>query len=83
MLPWYIWSQLNRKPLQACVMIGPPFFFFTSFLFIYMSCDHHVITYVTIVQVTYCPSDAIVLWPIVQVTLIVPVMSIILVTLLF
>ena len=25
------------------------------------TCDHHVITYVTIVQVTYCPCDAIVL----------------------
>ena len=57
--------------------------FFTFFLFTYMSCDHHVITSVTIVQVTYCPCDVIVLRPIVQVTLIVPVMSIVLVTLLF
>ena len=37
--------------------IGPPFLFLLYFLFTYMSCDHHVITSVTIVQVTYCPCD--------------------------
>ena len=54
------------------LQLNPHIFYFTFFLFTYMSCNHHVITYVTIVQVTYCPCDTIV-----------PVTSIVLVTLLF
>ena len=65
------------------LQMDPHFFFLLYFLSCNLSCDHHVIMSVTIVQVTYCPFDAIVLWPIVQVTFIVPVMFIVLVTLLF
>ena len=39
--------------MTSSVMIGPPFLFL---FFTYLSCDHHVVSYVT-----YCPSDAIVL----------------------
>ena len=64
-------------------MIGPPFLFFTFFLLSYVSCDHHTITSVTIVQVTYCPSDVHCFVTHCTGDTIVSVTSIVLVTLLF
>ena len=75
-------SHMCTPLMVLCYELKPPFSFL-YFLSCDLSCDHHVITYVTIVQVTYCPCDTIVLWPIVQVTLIVSVTTIVLITLLF
>ena len=47
---------------SKCYELAPIFLFFLLyFLSRDLSCDHHVITYVTTVQVTNCPCDAIVL----------------------
>ena len=54
---------VSHVHLNKCYEQVPIFFsfYFTFFHSCDLSCDHHVITPVTIVQVTYCPSDAIVL----------------------
>ena len=44
-----------------CYKPAPISFLLLYFLSRDLSCDHHVITSMTIVQVTYCPCDAIVL----------------------
>ena len=47
---WALW-------LPLCYNWTPISLLFTFCLFTYMSCDHHVITSMTIVQVTCCPCD--------------------------
>ena len=57
----HLWSSIETTyNTWHGVTIGPHFLFL-YFLFTYVSCDCHVITSVTIVQVTYCPCDVIVL----------------------
>ena len=49
--------QVFIVDLGVLLRLDPILFYFTFFLFTYASCDRHVITSVTIVQVTYCPCE--------------------------
>ena len=75
-LPWATFFFVYPGSNPSLLWLDPHFLsFFTA---CDLSCDHHVITYVT-----YCSHDVYhvyCMWPIVQVTFIVPVTSIVLVT---